>query len=69
MMSTSPTKESGLNLLTIIFLIYQVGIPVMGLYFLYQHTQHDVRGFGSFLWYMAVSSIEALIWPIALLWV
>ena len=65
----SSSNDSGFNLLAIFFVIYQIGVPIMGLYFLYKHATHDVHGFGSFLWYLAVSSIEGFLWPIALFWV
>ena len=66
---SSSSNDSGFNLLAILFVIYQIGVPITGLYFLYKHATHDVHGFGSFLWYLVVSSIEGFIWPIALFWV
>ena len=61
--------DTSLTALAVLFIIYRIGVPVMGLYFLFRHATHDVHGFGSFLWYLLVASLEGIVWPLAMFWV
>lgn len=65
----SSNSENGFNIVAILYVVYQIGVPVMGLYFLYRHATHDAHGFISFIGYMILSSIEGLLWPLAVWWV
>ena len=65
----SSTSDRGTGILAILFIIYQIGVPVMGLYFLYRHATQDAHGFVSFMGCMVLSSIEGLRWPLAVFWV
>ncbi len=65
----SSNSESGFTLLAVLFVVYRIGVPVMGLYFLYIHATRYAHGFVSFIGYIILSSIEGLLWPLAVWWV
>ena len=62
-------SDRGIGLLAVLYIGYQIGVPIMGLYFLYVHATRDADGFLGFIGYMFLASIEALIWPLAVFWV